>query len=155
MNAVVPRLSALLAAAVIAVAAPAPAEESALVRVESPHSVAVTLDRLAAAIEKAGARVFARVDHAAGAAKVDMTIPDNQVLIFGNPKLGTPVMVAGPSAGLDLPLKVVAFDEDGQTVMMYRAPTAMAAEHGVPADHPSIVKMTGALGKLTAAAAKP
>ena len=124
-----------------------------LVRVESPHDVPATIDRLAAAVEKAGATVFARIDHAKGAAGVDMPIPDNQVLIFGNPALGTPVIRDAPTAGLDLPLRVQAFDEGGQTVIVYHAPASLAAAHGLAPDHPSIGKMTGALGKLTAAAA--
>ncbi|MEM6357486.1 MAG: DUF302 domain-containing protein [Pseudomonadota bacterium] len=124
-----------------------------MVTVESPHSVSVTLDRLAAALEKAGATVFARVDHGASAERVEQPIGASQLLIFGNPKLGTPVMVASPTAGLDLPMRVLAYDGPDGTVMVYHDPADLAAAHGVPADHPSIVKMTGALGKLTGAAA--
>ncbi|MEM9063381.1 MAG: DUF302 domain-containing protein [Pseudomonadota bacterium] len=119
----------------------------------SAHSVGETIDRLAAAVEKAGAKVFARVDHAKGAASVDADLRPTQMLMFGNPKLGTPAIQAGQSIGLDLPLRVVAWQaEDGTVMVGYHDPAAVAALHGLPADHPTIAKMQGALGKLTGAA---
>lgn len=124
-----------------------------LVRVPSPHPVAETADRLAAAVEAAGAKVFLRVDHAAGAQSVGATIPANQVVIFGNPALGTGVIKDAPGIGLDLPLRVQVLDEGGSTVMVYHDPASVGADYGLPADHPVIVKMSGALGKFTAAAA--
>ena len=85
-----------------------------LVTKTSPHSVSDTMDRLEAAVTGAGATVFARVDHAAGAAKVDMELRPTQMLMFGNPKLGTPAMLDGQTAGLDLPLRVVVYaDAEG------------------------------------------
>ena len=124
-----------------------------LVRVSSPHSVSDTVDRLAEAVEGAGAHIFARVNHAEGGAKVDMEIPDNELLIFGNPALGTPVIRDAPAAGLDLPIRVVVVETDEGTVLIYRSPDALAEMHGLPADHPSIAKMKGALNKLTGKAA--
>ncbi len=116
----------------------------------SPHSVDVTIDRLQAAVEGAGATVFARVDHAAGAAKVDMDLRPTQLLIFGNPKLGTPAMLDGQTAGLDLPLRVLAYaDGEGVVHVTYHDPASLAAAHGLPADAKYIKMMTGALGKLT------
>ena len=127
-----------------------------LVTKTSPHSVAETVDRLAAAVEKAGAKVFARVDHAAGAAKVGAKLPANQMLMFGNPKLGTPAMQAGASMGLDLPLRVVVYEDASGTVWVkYHDPANVAAVHGVPSDAPVIKKMQGALNKLTGAAVAP
>jgi len=124
-----------------------------LVRVSSPHSVSDTVDRLAEAVEGAGAHIFARVNHAEGGAQVDMDIPDNELLIFGNPALGTPVIRDAPAAGLDLPIRVVVVETDEGTVLIYRSPDALAEMHGLPADHPSIAKMKGALNKLTGKAA--
>ena len=141
--------AALLAASALA----SPASATDLVRVDSPHGVAETSDRLAAAVEKAGARIFARIDHAKGAESIGSPIPAAEVLLFGTPALGTPVIAEAPEAGLDLPLRVFVHDRNGQTVMVYRAPAAIAAAHGVADDHPAIAKMTGALGTLTAAAA--
>ena len=124
-----------------------------IVEKASPHSVTKTLDRLQAILTKKGITVFARIDHAEGAKKVGLTLSDNQVLIFGNPKLGTPVMKAEPRVGLDLPMKVQAFaDAEGKVWVRYARPAAMAARHGGTGPAKIITKMTGALDKLTDAA---
>lgn len=116
----------------------------------SPHSVPETMDRLEAAVTGAGATVFARVDHAAGAAKVDMDLRPTQLLIFGNPKLGTPAMLDGQTAGLDLPLRVLVYaDADGVVNVAYHGPGELALTHGLPADAKYLQMMTGALDKLT------
>jgi len=117
----------------------------------SPHDVATTMDRLVAAVEGAGATVAARIDHAAAAKGVGMELAPNQVLIFGNPKLGTPMMTSAPSMGLDLPLKVQVYqDTDGTVKVTYRDIAGVAAEHG--ADSPNVAKAAGALDKLTSKA---
>lgn len=124
------------------------ASASPFVTKTSPHDVAMTMDRLAAAVEGAGATIFARIDHAAGAAKVGQELAPNQVLIFGNPKLGTPMMQSAPSMGLDLPLKVQVYRAaDGTVQVIYRDMAKLAAEHG--ADSPALAKAAGALEKLT------
>ena len=125
-----------------------------MIRVQSNHDVSTTIDRLAAAVEGAGAKVFARVDHAAGAASVDQELAPATLLIFGNPKLGTPAMQSGITMGLDLPLRVLAYQQDGKTWMIYHDPMDVGTSHGLDPDHPVIAKMTGALGKLTAKAAE-
>jgi uncharacterized protein (DUF302 family) len=110
--------------------------------------MATTMDRPAAAVEGAGATIFARIDHAAGAAKVGAALAPNQVLIFGNPKLGTPMMQSARSMGLDLPLKVQIYRAtDGSVQVIYRDMAGLAAEHG--ADSPALAKAAGALEKLT------
>jgi len=130
-----------------------PAAAEMIVR-KSSFGVEETIDRLAAAVEKAGATVFARVDHAKGAASVGTDLPPTQMLMFGNPKLGTPAMQAAATIGMDLPLRVVAYEDAADGVLLaYHAPADVAALHGIPADHPVIAKMTGALKKLTDAAA--
>lgn len=119
----------------------------------SPHSVAETMDRLEAAVTAAGATVFARVDHAAGAASVDMELRPTQLLIFGNPKLGTPAMIDNQTSGLDLPLRVLAYaDGKGVVHVTYHAPADLADTHALPADAAYLKMMTGALDKLTGAA---
>jgi uncharacterized protein (DUF302 family) len=139
----------LLIAAAFAAASTMSAQAGMITKT-SANSVAVTIDKLAAAVEKAGAKVFARVDHAKGAASVDAELRPTQMLMFGNPKLGTPALQAGQSMGLDLPLRVVAWEAADGTVMVgYHDPADVAALHGLPADHPTVAKMTGALGKLT------
>lgn len=143
----------LAAGAALALLAAMPVRAADPVRVPSPHPVAETADRLVAAVEAAGAKVFARIDHAGGAASVGVEIPANQVVIFGNPALGTAAIKDAPGAGLDLPLRVQILDEGGATVLIYHAPADLAADHGLPADHPAIAKMTGALAGLTGKAA--
>ncbi|WP_390913920.1 DUF302 domain-containing protein [Pseudosulfitobacter sp. SM2401] len=121
-----------------------------LITKPSPHSVDVTLDRLEAAIKGAGAIVFARVDHAKGAASVDQVLRPTQMLMFGNPMLGTPLMQAAQTAGLDLPLRVVCYQNaSGDVHLSYHAPAEIAATHSVPSDAETITKMTGALDNLT------
>jgi uncharacterized protein (DUF302 family) len=137
----------LAAASVLVMTSYAGAE---MITKTSPSSVEVTLDRLEAAVTGAGAKVFARIDHAKGAASVDEELRPTQMLMFGNPKLGTPLMQAQQSAGLDLPLRVVAYeDADGHVQLSYHAPDSIAATHGVASDAPVIGKMTGALDALT------
>lgn len=139
----------VLGALAIMVAA-STANAAELVKKTSAHSVTETVDRLSAAVEAAGAKVFARVDHAAGAAKVGQELRPTQMLMFGNPKLGTPAMQASQSAGLDLPLRVVVYeDAHGDVILAYHFPSSLSAVHGIPADAEVLKKMTGALGKLT------
>ena len=125
-----------------------------IIKVQTNKSVAEALDALEAAVGNAGATVFARIDHAAGAEKVGMPIPANQVLIFGNPALGTPAMQIDPRAGLFLPLKVQAYeDADGLVWLIYEDPKETLDDLNDVDKSPVIEKMRGALAKLTAAAA--
>ena len=94
-----------------------------------------------------------RIDHAAGAAKVSMELRPTQTLIFGNPKLGTPALQADIHAGLVLPLRVLVHDDNGQTVLSYESVDTLFDGMDVPADAPFRAAMTGALAKLTGAAA--
>ncbi len=130
-----------------------PAAADDMVRKVSPHDVTTTMDRLEAAVEGAGATVFARVDHAAGAETAGMELRPTELLIFGNPKLGTPAMQDGQTAGLDLPLRVLSYaDSEGVVHLVYHTPESLAADHGLPADAQYIQMMTGALEKLTSKA---
>jgi len=125
-----------------------------IIKVNTDKSVQEVMDALEAAVGNAGATVFARVDHAAGAEKVGLTIPANQVLIFGNPALGTPAMQIDPRAGLFLPLKVQAYqDADGLVWLAYEDPKETMDELDEVEKSPIIETMRGALAKLTAAAA--
>lgn len=124
-----------------------------LVMKPSPHSVQMTMDKLEAAVGKAGAGVAARVDHAAAAKSVGIDLAPNQVLIFGNPKIGSPIFAENPAAGLDLPIRVVVYqDAAGQTMVAYHDPKDLAASFGLSPDMKSFQMMGGALGKLTDAA---
>jgi len=117
----------------------------------SPHSVSATIDRLAATIEGAGATVFARIDHAAGAESIGASLAPSTLLIFGNPQIGTPMMQSAPAMGIDLPLKALAYeDADGQVRLLYTDIESLATEHG--AEAPTVAKAKGALEKFTDAA---
>jgi len=141
-------LRVVLAAAFVLTSGPVIAAE--LVTKPSPHSVSVTVDRLVAAVEGAGAKVFARVDHAAGATSVGAELRPTQMLMFGNPKLGTPALQAAQTAGLDMPLRVVVYqDQAGQVHVTYHSPAKLSEDHGIPADAEVLKKMAGALNNLT------
>lgn len=134
---------------------PALAGEDDLVKTRSPHDVATTMDRLEAAVTGAGATVVARVDHAGAAQGADMELAPIEVLVFGNPAIGTPAMQDNPLAGLFLPLRVLAYqDADGQTWLAYQDPEEMLAEmDGISEDASYIEAMAGALRNLTTQAA--
>lgn len=126
-----------------------------IVKVKAQGDVTETMDALEAAVNGAGATVFARVDHAGGAASVGMDLPPGQLLVFGNPRLGTPAMQADPLAGLHLPLRVLVYqDGAGQAWLAYQDPAAALSElEGIADDAPYLEKMRGALGNLTERAA--
>src|SRR5271154_540241 len=118
----------------------------------SPHSVRVTADRLLAAIESRGSQVFARVDHAGGARAVGLELPDEELLIFGDPRAGTSLMQADAKVGHELPLRLLVWDADGQTTIGFRSPLDLAGDYDV-ADHADLLeRMRGLLEQLVAEA---
>lgn len=146
----------ILTALVLGLAAQgASASEDDIRKVRAAGDVAATMDALESAVIGAGATVFARVDHASGAAGVDMDLAPSQLLIFGNPMLGTPAMQANPLAGLYLPLKVLVYEDmQGQVWLAYEDPEETLDDlNGIDDDAAYIARMRGALGNLTATAA--
>jgi uncharacterized protein (DUF302 family) len=110
------------------------AQESDPVEYASPVNFDQTLERLVNAIKRAGMTVFATIDHAAGARDAGMTMPPTTVLIYGNPKGGTPIMLAAPLVALDLPLRVLLREgADGQTLISFHPAAHMLRRAGVPA----------------------
>jgi uncharacterized protein (DUF302 family) len=108
------------------------AEDKGIVTLPSPYPVNVTINRLAELALAKNMQVFARIDFAADARKAGLTMHDSQLLVFGNPKGGTPVMQATPQAALDLPLKALAWqDEQGKVWISYNAPFYLGARHGI------------------------
>lgn len=139
--------------AFVSVTAPA-AQAAEIVKVPVNGSVAEAMNRLVTAVEGAGAMVFARVDHAGGAEMVGESLRPMELLIFGNPKIGTPAIQDSALAGLVLPLRVLAYeDADGAVFLAYEDPASMLGNVGGSADAPYLGVMAGALNKLTAAAA--
>lgn len=147
------RLATALAALLVVLSVPAAAADG-IATLRSEHSVKVTLDRLASALEGKGIRVMARIDHAAGAKAAGLDLRPTELLVFGNPKLGTPLMQANRQIGLGLPMKVLAWeDEQGQVHLAYTKPAALAAQYGVSGKDEILAKMSKALENFTKAAA--
>ena len=110
------------------------ADEQGIIRLRSAYPVAETLDRLEAALKQRAVMVFARIDFSGDAARAGLSLRPEQLLIFGNPKGGTPLMAAQPSVGLDLPLKALAWEDvDGQVWVAYNDPRYIVQRHGVAA----------------------
>ena len=102
-----------------------------LIEVKSANSVKETITRFEATAKERGLMIFARIDHAAGAQKIGKTLRPTELLIFGNPQGGTPLMECAQSAGIDLPLKALAWeDASGQVWLGYNDPFYLAARHG-------------------------
>lgn len=107
-------------------------DDDGLITVSSSHSVAETIDRLVAAAATAGMGVFARIDHAAAAAEVGMQLRPTELVIVGNPRGGTPLMQDRQAAGIDLPLKALAWeDEDGHVWLTTNDIGWLARRHGL------------------------
>lgn len=101
----------------------------------SNHSVQETVERLTGILQGKGVTLFAVVDHSGEAEKVGMKMPPTKLLIFGSPKAGTPLMLASPSAALDLPLKIlVREDGQGKVWISYNSPLYLKERHGLPED---------------------
>lgn len=133
--------------------------DNGLVTIRSHHSVKATIDRLEATLKAGGVTVFARIDHAGGAASVGMPLRPTELLIFGNPRAGTPLMQANQTIGIDLPLKILAWeDENGAVWVGYNDLAWLAARHGLSdAAAPAVDALRAALARLAenAAAATP
>jgi len=113
----------------------APNPNHGIVCKKSKHSVDETVERLKSILQAKGVTLFALVDHSGEAQKVGLTMPPTKLLIFGNPKGGTPLMLASPSIALDLPLKIlVAQDKDGAVNVSYNAPEYLQQRHDLPPD---------------------
>ena len=141
--------------AMVAAAFLASTANAEVVRKESPHSVAVTIERIEAVIKERGLAVFNKIDHAAGAKAAGQELRPTVLIIFGSPAVGTPLIQAEQTMGLSLPLKALAWqDAAGKVWLGYDAPASMAAERGVAKDHPVIGRITGALNGITDAAVK-
>lgn len=120
----------LMAAAAIS---PDAGADNGVVNVASNHSVSETIDRLEQLAKSKQLTVFARIDFSGDAAKAGLSMPPTQMLIFGNPKAGTPLMLAAPSVAIDLPLKAVAWQDGGGRVWLsYNAPEYLKSRHGLP-----------------------
>jgi uncharacterized protein (DUF302 family) len=109
--------------------------EKGIVDLASNHSVDETVAKLKSILEAKGAALFALIDHSGEAEKVGMKMPPTKLLIFGNPKAGTPIMQAAPSAAIDLPLKILVWEDGQQKVWIsYNSPAYLQERHGFPVE---------------------
>ena len=109
--------------------------DSGIVDIATAHSVDEVVNKLTRALESAGIKLFALIDHSGEAAKMGMTMAPTKLLIFGNPKAGTPLMLASPSIAIDLPLKILVWQDSADQVWVsYNAPDYLKRRHGIP-DH--------------------
>jgi uncharacterized protein (DUF302 family) len=102
-----------------------------IVTKSSPRSVPETVQRMSELIAAKGLKLFAVIDHSGEAAAHELELRDTQVVVFGSPVAGTPVMQAAPLAALDLPLKILVWDDDGQTRVSYAAPAELAVRYAL------------------------
>ncbi|MFQ5994658.1 MAG: DUF302 domain-containing protein [Acidiferrobacterales bacterium] len=132
------------------------ASADGLIMTRSTHSVAQTLDRLEASLRAKGMKVFARIDHSAGAKSVGTALRPTQLLIFGNPKIGSQLMTSQQSVAIDLPMKALAWEDvDGKVWLAYNDPGYLSARHRIKDRDAVVQKMKGALKKFVGQATKP
>lgn len=144
------RAKLLLMFSILLLVTTSAAADKGLVVKPSAYGVDETLNRLEEVVKKKGLTIFTRIDHSAGAAKVQLNLRPTQVLIFGNPKMGTALMQSSQTVGIDLPMKVLAWqDEAGKVWIAYNDPSYLADRHQINDRGEVLQKMTGALAKLT------
>jgi len=126
-----------------------------LITKSSAFSATETIERLQTILKKKGITIFARVSHTSGAKNVNIEIRDTELLIFGNPKLGSHFFTSNQTAGIDLPMKALAWkDAKGKVWLTYNDPAYIAKRHKIKDRAKYVVKMTGALNKFTDIATK-
>jgi uncharacterized protein (DUF302 family) len=128
-----------------------------LITIQSSHDPDETMTKFESALTAKGMSVFAKVDHAAGAASVGMELRPTLLIMFGNPKGGTPLMQVAQTSGIDLPLKALIWqDASGATWLSYNDPAWIATRHGLhPGAEAAVKAMSGALQAFAAIATAP
>ena len=120
--------------------------DNGMVHIATPYSVPETLSRVEALLKKLGIAIFARVDHGGEAQKAGFEMRPTELLIFGSPKQGTPLMIASPTLAIDLPLKALVWqDAAGQVWLSYNSPAYLQQRHAIPED---LLKNIAGLGPL-------
>jgi uncharacterized protein (DUF302 family) len=150
------RIALLAISLIVVFATMSMAGNSGLVNVKSTHSVAATADRLERLLAEKGMQLFLRLNHAEGAGNVGITLRPTELLIFGNPKVGAPLMAKQQPVGIDLPQKMLVWqDESGQVWLTYNDPDYLADRHGLDKNLPPLLKVKQALSAFAQAAGKP
>lgn len=126
-------------------------KKNGIVTIPSNHSVDETVEKLKGILQAKGITLFAVIDHSAEAARVGMKMPNTKLVIFGNPKGGTPLMLAAPSIAIDLPLKIlVAEDNQGKVLVSYNSPEYLKERHDLPQDLVANIAVVEVLAKKAA-----
>ncbi|MCP4042415.1 MAG: DUF302 domain-containing protein [Gammaproteobacteria bacterium] len=130
--------------------------DNGIISIKSSHGVKATTDRLENALKSRGMTVFARINHAEGAQKIGEKLRPTELLIFGNPKVGTPMMRCGQSIAIDLPQKALIWeDKAGQVWLSYNDPKYLAKRHGIKGCGEVLKKIENALGNFARMATSP
>ena len=130
--------------------------DNGLINVKSSHDTKTTADRLENTLKQKGMTVFARIDHAAGAQKVGQKLRPTELVVFGNPKVGTPLMQCRQSTAIDLPQKALIYeDEEGQVWLSYNNPNYLVERHGIEGCAEVVKKIEKALSNFSKAATMP
>ena len=146
------KISQLIATAALVAAAAACHAADGLIALKSAYDAKSTMDRLEELAKQRGLNVFARIDHAAGAARIGKSLRPNEVLIFGSPQGGTPFMECAQTVGIDLPLKMLVWeDASAQVWLGYNDPAYLAKRHEA-ASCPAVANLGKALSGLAEAA---
>jgi uncharacterized protein (DUF302 family) len=128
-----------------------PRTASGLIDIPSKHSVDETVEKLKGILQAKGVTLFALVDHSGEAAKAGLKMRPSKLLIFGSPKAGTPLMLAAPRIAIDLPLKILIWeDAQGKVWVTYNSPVYLQERHGLPAELLPNISVIEALGKTAA-----
>jgi uncharacterized protein (DUF302 family) len=144
-----------VAAILLAAIASAASAADGMLVLESPYDAKTTMDRLEEQVEARDLKVFARIDHAAGAAKIGKELRPTELIVFGNPQGGTPFMTCEQTIGIDLPLKALVWeDAEGRVWLGWNDPAFIAERHGV-SDCPQAAKVQRALQGLADAVVEP
>jgi uncharacterized protein (DUF302 family) len=124
-------------------------EANGLIKIKSVANVTETINKLETALLKKGMTIFKRVNHTAGAEKVDLQLRPTELLIFGNPKVGTPLMLCSQTVAIDLPQKALAYeDENGQVWLAYNDPAYLAKRHNIQDCDKPLQKVSNALANF-------
>src|ERR1700678_2635972 len=129
-----------------------PNRENGIIEIPSNQSVDETVEKLKGILQSKGVTLFAIIDHSGEAEKAGMKMPPTKLLIFGSPKAGTPLMLAAPSIAIDLPLKILVWeDSQGKVWLSYNSPEYLKERHGLPEE---LVQNISVVAGLAAAAAE-